>query len=196
MRLSPILVPTLVSLLTSRASAEQTVPRSAIVYAWPLSAPSPTPLLAVTYDPERLTASASDYSPPSPWPPASSPSDDLMRVGLYDASAKKWTGVLTSSASFSPTAAKTLTLHLDAGGAVQHVGFHASEPSRGERDDERPRVLLVKPSPGPSPHVNRPVLVDADGKAPEKPEERSLLQKYWWVLLGVLMLAMVGSGDK
>ena len=61
-------------------------------------------------------------------------------------------------------------------------------------------VELIAPRPGPTPKLNtrKPPAIGVDGKEvpAEEVQEKSLFQKYWWVLLLVTVLVMAGGGDK
>ncbi|KAI9843500.1 MAG: hypothetical protein M1838_002601 [Thelocarpon superellum] len=224
MKLHPIYTAALSALLASPGSAESKassallLPHTATLYAWPLSAATPSPFLTVRYDPRTHESALSNYSPPPlPLPPlpAAEPNEpthdsaqvslddiatpQLTRVGLYSPATKKWSGVATDATAFAPGELRTVTLHLDEAGEAWRVGFEASlstEPAaQGKKDERAPVVVrLATPTPGPTPHVNKPVLVDAEGRQPFVEPERSLFQKYWWVLVGVAVLALAGGG--
>jgi hypothetical protein len=49
--------------------------------------------------------------------------------------------------------------------------------------------------PGATPVLNKPVVLDPTGKVPQMAEEKSFFQKYWWIGLAVMFLAILGSGD-
>ena len=139
----------------------------------------PQVLAEVAYDPNSLTASAKKYSQ---LPPGAS--GDMVRVGLYDPRTTDWTGIVTSGSHFDDGKAKTLVLHLDHEGHPFHVGFGASTLSR-EKQGERKKsgasegleVVVKAPAQGPQPHLNKPVVLSADGKADEKEPEKTLIQK-------------------
>jgi len=57
-------------------------------------------------------------------------------------------------------------------------------------------VEVVKMVVGPSPVLNRPVVLNAEGKVdtgtPE--DQRSFLQKYWWAIAIFLLVQLVIGG--
>ena len=177
---------TLLSQLNSptiaKTSSADTFTHSTTLHGWPLSSKLPSPFLTIGYNPTTNAYKATDYKPPA-LPPSTIPEDDethLTRIGLYDAKSKHWSGVLAHSSVFHPGQKRTVTLHLDERGEVQHVGFHAfpviSTSSAAERESEI-EVVLQKAQIGPEPHLNKPVMVDAEGKEPEVVVEKTLLQK-------------------
>ena len=167
--------------VSNAASNGDALPRSATVYVWPLTSPSPTPLATVAYNPHTLEASTKKYTPPKIAQAAAGSSDDdddgqLTRVGLYSPSTKKWSGVLTDASAFKTDLQRTLALHLDRKGEVWHVGFHASS-APASTGQEEVQVRLMTATPGPNPFVNKPMLVDSEGKQPEEVVEKTLFQK-------------------
>ncbi|KLJ07923.1 hypothetical protein EMPG_16604 [Blastomyces silverae] len=149
--------------------------------------------------------------------------DHLLRIGLYtDPNNRQWVGTLSPLSLFTTTATTTtpqpqpltLTLHLDQNNHVYHAAlsssFFASPPpaaaspaskksksSSGQEAAAAPplRVEFVRSNPSPSPHLNRAVVLSPDGTAPEEVVEKSLFQKYWWVLGIIGILAFTGSAD-
>jgi hypothetical protein len=55
-------------------------------------------------------------------------------------------------------------------------------------------IKIQKTTSGPAPALNKPVVLDETGKLPEKEPEKTLLQRYWWVLAIVGLLAFSGGG--
>ena len=207
------------SFCTAKSNSDENT-HTATLYAWPFPSKAPAPFLKVSYNPESHTYSTSDYQPPAA-PPHASDDDtqELIRIGLYDAKTKQWTGVLTHTSAFRPGQASTVTLHLDDKGDVQHAGFRSTGVKQQDpeaKGAEAIQVRLVTAQAGPEPHVNKPVMVDAEGKEPVVEVQKSLLQRqatrfmnaphqemltfdlgrYWWVLAGLVILALAGPGDK
>ena len=191
------------------------------IYAWPLTAPSPTALATLTYDPISLTASLKSYTPPkvpsadarsaSSWFSTSSSQSasdgdataSLIRIGLYDPSTKRWTGTVTAVENFAVEdgARPKLTLVVDGKGRVFSVAFGTEsvgdeeevngqaddkqkkqEPQRkkgakDEKDGEEIRIELVRRTAGPKPVLNKPAVVDADGRVEGQVPEKSFVQK-------------------
>lgn len=113
--------------------------------------------------------------------------------------------------SLRDPATAVVTLRLDEAGGVWHVEFSSnssvcSSPSLAPTAEDiltitqssTPKVMILKPTPGPQPYLNKPVVLTPEGKIPVPEVEKSFLQKYWWVLLGgaVLMMTTGGGGGE
>jgi hypothetical protein len=151
------------------AAAQSTV----TVHAWPLSAPSPKPYATIVLSPSASDSSVKVQSISKP----SVSNDELVRIGLYDSSSKAWTGVATSSKSFAPDVRQKVTLHTDSEGRVTHVGFSSFSKSKAESDDVL--VDVIPMVAGPQPVLNKPVVLNAEGKldTPGEEDSKSFLQK-------------------
>ncbi|KAL5333287.1 hypothetical protein BJX70DRAFT_403716 [Aspergillus crustosus] len=161
-------------------------PQLEILY-WPLTKSEPSTLAHVSYDPASLKSDLIDYYPPI------ESSQDLVRVGFYIAipsNPKQWVGTLTSLSALRADA--TLHLHISLTNEIYHISVNSAAASTS-RDVT---LSVVTDKAGPSPHLNRPVVVGPDGKNPEEEPEKTLFQKYWWVLLIVTFLAMSGGGEQ
>ncbi|KAI9672037.1 MAG: hypothetical protein M1829_004581 [Trizodia sp. TS-e1964] len=148
-------------------------PTSSItIYQWPLSEASiaPTSLAEIQYNPRTLEAQVVKYSP------STKESADLVRIGLYDKTTKSWTGILTSAESLEPNYIPSIILYLDDSDRVWAIDFRSSPG--GKTDPLDFSVTLATANPGPKPHLNRPVVLTAEGKLPEVVPEKTLFQKY------------------
>ncbi|KAI9802920.1 MAG: hypothetical protein M1825_002151 [Sarcosagium campestre] len=163
------------------------------VQVWPLDAASPSPLLSIVYDAATLSARSTSYTPPTKLLDSSSPTQ-LVRVGYLrnPRDQDSWTGVVVSSKAFDKGHARYVELLLGPDDEVLHVGFQAAVSS----DDGAIGVKVVRPSRGPLPELERPLVVDESGRVPQKEPEKSLLQKYWWLFIVMAVFAMMGGGDK
>ncbi|KAL4976524.1 hypothetical protein BDW66DRAFT_150883 [Aspergillus desertorum] len=169
-------------------------PQLEILY-WPVANSEPSALAHVSYDPASLKSELVDFSPPT------DRSHDLARVGFYVATPtnrKLWVGTLISPSALvgvDSMQKPTLRLHVSPSNEIYHVslGFTAASSTYSSESIE---VEIVASELGPSPHLNRPIVVGPDGKNPEEQPEKSLFQKYWWVLLIVTFLAMSGGGEQ
>jgi hypothetical protein len=148
-------------------------PSTVTVYAWPLDAASPSPLASIhlSLSSNQLSGTVQSFTPPS------QSKDELIRVGLYDSSTKSWNGVATSSKSLAADVSKKISLHTDKEGNVHHIGFSASTKLGGEEEDVVVEVIPMLA--GPEPLLNRPVVLNAEGKVdqPNPEEQKSFLQK-------------------
>lgn len=169
--------------------------------AAPAPIPSPIPLAQISYDPHAATAELSSYTPPTG---AYTP-EHLLKLGILTPGPVKngqegeWHGILTSAASFDTQYKKTFTLWVDERGEVYHVGFSTSARAnggQGEADKDEVAVEVVKRSAGPVPALNRPVVLNAEGKLDGKEPEKSFLQKYWWAIGIFLLIQMIAGGAK
>ncbi|KAL5356202.1 hypothetical protein BJX96DRAFT_142462 [Aspergillus floccosus] len=194
MWLSTGMLPSLLLLLSFISLAlSQSI--TADLFYWPLSAPKPALLARIAYDTTSLKPELLSYTPP----PVSEDSSDnqIVRVGLYTStptSPNQWVGSLTTLAALREHDAPILQLHLGPFKEVYHVAV-MSAPVWTTPPSSSPTVELVGPETGPRPHLNRPVVVGPDGANPDEPVEKTLFQKYWWIILIVTFLAMSGGGE-
>jgi hypothetical protein len=153
---------------------------------------APSSILKLSFDAKTLTANVTSYQAPS----ASHGDESPIRIGLYESgglSSGKWSSaVYTTAGSFHEKYQKRLQLYVDDSGTVWNVGFSSSlkapedEPKdkgtkrtnkKGKGQKEEVLVEVVKQPRGPSPFLNKPVVLGADGKMEPKEPEKSLFQK-------------------
>jgi hypothetical protein len=132
--------------------------------------PSPIPLAQIEYDVDQSVGTLSSYTPPT----GSYSSDHLLRVGLSDPKSGSWRGIVTSAASFADQYHKKFIIHVDEKGEPYHVGFGTSAKGSGEEVE----VEIVRRNAGPKPVLNKPIVLNAEGKIDSKEPEKSFLQKY------------------
>jgi len=89
----------------------------------------------------------------------------------------------------------TVTLHIDKDGEIFHIAYDTVAKRSDVLENTEPEVLVVKPWPGATPILNKPVVLMPDGRAPQVEEEKTFLQKYWWVLLAGVVLLFAGPSD-
>ncbi|EFR05543.1 hypothetical protein MGYG_08559 [Nannizzia gypsea CBS 118893] len=192
--------------VTSAASAAAML--QAELFYQPVAASSkPVELAQISYDPATLRAKVISYSPPGSSSPETAGGDQI-RIGTSPQSSS-WTGVLASRALLQPSPSSShspiLSLYLDAEDRVYHVGVSSSSPltsADGHKNQagkpSHVKVHLVRSQPAAVPQLNRPVVRradDADEEQVEIPLMNSLLQKYWWLLPIVFLLAVGGGGS-
>jgi hypothetical protein len=150
--------------------------------------PSAIPLAHIDYDADQSVGTIVSYTPPT----GSYSEDQLLRVGLTDPKTGSWRGIVTSAASFADQYHKKFVVHVDEQGAPYHVGLGTSAKSAG-KDVE---VEIVKRSTGPKPVLNKPIVLNAEGKLEEKEPEKTLLQKYvlLWNTGEDIGLTLAGTG--
>ena len=73
-----------------------------------------------------------------------------------------------------------MLLHLNTEGELYHVGFKASDQpssSKTGKGKDGLGVEVVKTQPGPTPHLNKAVVLNAEGQLDDKEPEKTFLQK-------------------
>jgi 5-hydroxyisourate hydrolase-like protein (transthyretin family) len=157
--------------LTSLAIAAQSE-QSVEIFAWPISASKSQTLAKISYNTTHATVKS--YNAPKI--PAG---DEIVRIG-FNHQGGSWSGVSTASSNFAPGKAKSIQLHVNQQGQLYHVGFKASDIgqsiAKGQGKDDV-QVEVVKMQQGPSPHLNKPVVLNADGKVDDKEAEKTFFQK-------------------
>jgi hypothetical protein len=162
------LVVTFFTSLAFSAQAEQSVD----IFAWPLSAAKSQSLAKISYNSTHATVKS--YNAPKI--PAG---DEIVRVGFNHADGA-WSGVSTASSNFAPGREKKIQLHINPQGKLYHVGFKASDigsSSKTGTGKDGLNVEVVKMQKGPAPHLNKPVVLNAEGKVDDKEPEKTFFQK-------------------
>ncbi|KAI1210402.1 uncharacterized protein F4807DRAFT_423287 [Annulohypoxylon truncatum] len=181
--------------LASFASAAD---RTAAIYIQPVtrSPGAPAPLAEIRYDP-ALAAATADAEITSYEAPEIPEEAQLVRVGVYDPSAKRWTSStsVASADNFAKGYSPTLILSLDAKGDVFGAALRGVRIDAGQTRDFGPQVLVRPTLPGKQPELNKPVVLSPEGKNVEQ-EERSFFQKYWWLIGIVVLMTMAGGGEQ
>ncbi len=156
------------------AAAEATT-STVTVYAWPLAAPSPTSFATIAFSASKPIAEVNSLHLP-PIPPST---DEIVRIGLYDPSTKQWRGTATAASSFAPGLARKLTIHVDEDGNAYHASLSAFELQGKSKKKDELQVEVIPPRPGPQPILNKPVVLNADGKVQqaEEKDQKTFLQK-------------------
>lgn len=131
-------------------------------------------LAEVQYDATTLEGMISSYERPE-IPEAA----ELVRVGTYDISKKRWSSstTVTSVESFARGYSPIIVLSLDTNGGILSVAIQSAKVDAGQTRNFEPKVKVVGMTQGRTPELNKPVIVK-DGKEEQKPEEKTLFQKY------------------
>jgi len=174
----------LASVLGQSAGSDAVLDKLAHLYVWPLSASSPVPLARLSYS-TRTQDGRLDLRGTQA---VNTGDDEAVRVGVQDETTGTWFGTITSGRLLKEMDKATVTLKIDYAGKPWHVDYKV------HTDATAATVMVEKASPGVLPHFNKPVVLTADGKLPEKEVEKTFLQKYWWLLLGALILVLGGGG--
>lgn len=151
---------------------------------------SPVPLAQIEYDADQSVGTLVSYTPPT----GSYAADHLLRVGLTDAKADSWHGVVTSAAGFSDQYHKKFVIHIDDKGDPFHVGFS----TRAKGSENEVEVEILRKNAGPQPVLNKPIVLNADGKLGSDEPEKTFLQKWveiqWLLRDAVLTITQVLVG--
>lgn len=152
-----------------------------------------TPLAEIAYNPSTLSSELGSFEVPH------IPADTkLLRVGIYDAATSQWRSStsVTSVEMFEKGYAPTIVLSLDAQGDVIGVSLKGGSIDAGQTRDFGPRVKVLKMGKARAPLLNKPKIVsDTPGATGEEGVvEKTFLQKYWWMILAVMVLALSGGG--
>jgi len=101
---------------------------------------------------------------------------------------------VTSAASFADEYKKKFILHVDERGEVYHIGFRTAGRSTGS--DSEVEIEVSQRAKGPQPSLNKPIVLNAEGKLEGKEPEKTFLQKYWWAILLFLAVQLLAGGGK
>ncbi|KAG5972983.1 hypothetical protein E4U55_000684 [Claviceps digitariae] len=188
------------STLLSSACAALAVhasPHTTEIYIQPISPssqpPSPPLLLAeLSYD---LAALA---SPRVLWyeSPEIPESASLIRVGVYHQGSKTWTSGTTvaSTENLAKGYSPTIVVNVNQEGHVVSAALKGVQIDAGQTRDFGPKVVVLTEREGAQPVLNKPVVV-TEGKKVEV-DERSFLQKYWWMIGIAVFIALSGGGGE
>jgi hypothetical protein len=199
------------ALLFSLAAAQ--VDKQIDIFAWPLSASKSQTLAKLSYNSE--TATVLSYKVP-----ALPAGEEIVRIGFHHPTTGSWSGIATAASNFADGKDKKLQLLLNEQGDVYHIGFKSLDlpsSSKGGSKKDDMSVEVVPMRAGSTVHLDKPVLLNAEGKLDGQPEEKTFLQKYvkrrsllvihdiadyigryWWAigLFLVFQVAMGGGGKE
>ncbi|KAI0124604.1 hypothetical protein F4776DRAFT_630602 [Hypoxylon sp. NC0597] len=193
MRFSSVISGLAALALTSLASAAD---RTTAIYIQPvsLSPAAPAPLAEIRYDPAVAASSAEVLSYEAPEIPDNA---RLVRIGVYNPSANRWESStsVASVENFSKGYSPTLILSVDQKGDVISAALRGVRIDAGQTRDFGPQALVLVTEPGKQPELNKPIVLSPEGKNVVE-EERSFLQKYWWLIGIVVLMTMTGGGGE
>ncbi|KAI1364207.1 hypothetical protein F5Y08DRAFT_217810 [Xylaria arbuscula] len=120
----------------------------------------------------------------------------LVRVGVYDPTAKQWASSTSVSSidNFAKGYAPTLILSVGQAGEPISAAVRGVRIDAGQTRDFGPQAMVLVTAAGKQPDLNKPVVLSPEGKQ-VVPEEKSMLQKYWWVIAIVVLMSVAGGGD-
>jgi hypothetical protein len=167
LRLERIINPTTANMLLSKLLLLPVAVASSVtiyMHSVPSSSSSQTPV-------DQPKGTVTSFTPPH----GSYTNEHLLRVGLHDSASGAWRGIVTSAANFADQYKKKFVIFVDEKGEVYHVGFSTSAKG-GDKEDVY--VQVVKRAPGMKPVLNKPIVLNAEGKlAAPGVEEKTFLQK-------------------
>ncbi|KAI2634249.1 hypothetical protein GGS26DRAFT_39552 [Hypomontagnella submonticulosa] len=176
------------------ASVAYAADRTAAIYIQPVSqSPSaPVPLAEIRYDTISPATESEVISYEAPELPDET---KLVRIGVYNPSAKQWASStsVASVENFSKGYSPTLMLSLDRKGDVFSAALRGVRIDAGQTRDFGPQAVVLVTEPGKQPELNKPIVLSPEGKN-VVPEEKSFLQKYWWLIGIVVLMTMTGGG--
>ncbi|KAI1428507.1 hypothetical protein F5Y12DRAFT_29185 [Xylaria sp. FL1777] len=178
--------------LASFASASD---RTATIYIQAVTASpaTPVPLAELQFD-TLAPAEAQVITYEAPELPDET---KLVRVGVYDPAAKQWTSS-TSVASidnFDKGYSPTLILSVERSGEPISAAIRGVRIDAGQTRDFGPQAVVLVTAAGKQPDLNKPVILSPEGKQ-VVPEEKTMFQKYWWVIALVLVMSVLGGSDE
>ncbi|KAI1766621.1 hypothetical protein GGR53DRAFT_486008 [Hypoxylon sp. FL1150] len=192
MKLSSIISGLTALALASIASADD---RTASIYIHPISSQSPiapVSLAQIRYDPSSAASDAEVISYEAPELPEDA---RLVRVGVYNPAAKQWESSISVASvdNFGKGYSPTIVLSVNQEGNVFGAALKGVRIDAGQTRDFGPQALVLVTEPGKQPELNKPVVLSPEG-AQAVPEEKSFLQKYWWLIGIFVLLTMSGGG--
>ncbi|KAH0556314.1 hypothetical protein GP486_005757 [Trichoglossum hirsutum] len=164
--IQPLLLLLLLLPLTLANPETRTV---AIHIADAASTSAPSLYGTVSYNPSTLQGSMAAAAA------ATLPRSPFAKLGLYDASARRWRNAVRAPTDALRRGALCVVVYLGADGPEpRYVGLAEGEQGAAAASA---CVKVVRGGPGPEPVLNRPVVLSEDGKVPEPEPERTFLQK-------------------
>ncbi|KAI1435635.1 hypothetical protein GGR50DRAFT_655999 [Xylaria sp. CBS 124048] len=121
----------------------------------------------------------------------------LLRVGVYDPEAKSWTSStsVASTENFDKGYSPALMLSVDRTGVPISAAVRGVRIDAGKTRDFGPQAVVLVTEAGVQPELNKPVVLSPEGKQ-VVPEEKSMFQKYWWVIAIVALMTVLGGSDE
>lgn len=159
------------------ATLATATPRTAHIYVQSLQGRNakPSPLAEIAYDVATpSTAEVLTYEVPELPDEAAT-----IRVGLYDVRTQTWTSGTTvaSVANFDKGFSPNFLVSVDGAGDVVSVTLKGVGIDAGHTRDFGPKMVLLTETRGTQPALNKPVVLNPEGKR-EEVQEKTLLQKY------------------
>ncbi|KAI1506565.1 hypothetical protein F5X99DRAFT_8159 [Biscogniauxia marginata] len=192
MKLTTIISGLVAFSLANLASAND---RTAAIYIQTVSqSPSaPAPLAEIQYNLDAASE-AEVVSYEAPELPGEA---KLVRIGVYNPSSEQWESStsVASVENFSKGYSPTVMLSIDQKGEVVSAALRGVRIDAGQTRDFGPQALVLPTQPGKQPDLNKPVVLSPEGKK-VVPEEKTFLQKYWWLIGVVVLLTMTGGGGE
>ncbi|KAI5794485.1 hypothetical protein DFH27DRAFT_654566 [Peziza echinospora] len=184
----------------SNAIPPTSLPNSVTIHSWPLDSQQPFPFGVVKYNPS--TRVGTFYPEEDADAGIVGPADgSLVRLGAIQGTS--WFGTVVEKSTLKNTEKPAqITLYIDHDGYPFNLEYTlaadatpSTTNSKSSSSSSSPATVIIVTQPaGPVPHLNKPVVLDPDGKLPVPEVEKTFLQKYWWVLLGAAIILLGGGG--
>ena len=163
------LAATLVLPFVSSASKPE---KAVNVLLWPSLGHSPQSFATVSYTSTNATIKQqSKFKIPS--------GSNVVNLGFKNPSGEP-SMIATAASNLDPETPKTLLIHLNSENEVFHIGLKtANLPTNGKsaKVQDLLKAEVVRMQRGQGPQLNKPVVLDPEGKLPDKEPEKSFLQK-------------------
>jgi len=114
--------------------------------------------------------------------------DEIVRVGIMDEEGV-FRGVATTGKALKNPDKALINIRRDRSNPAKVWRVEFQTVDTPEELD-----ATTNPTPGPQPFLNKPIVLNAEGKLPEPDVEKTFLQKYWWILLAAALLILSGGG--
>ncbi|KAH8888292.1 hypothetical protein GQ53DRAFT_261845 [Thozetella sp. PMI_491] len=177
------------------ASLASAQPRVASIYLQPVTSQEapPTLLAELSYDTtDPTTSEIASYDAPE------LPEDaKLVRIGIFDPATKQWQSSVSVASvdNFAKGYSPHFVLSVDTHGQYLGASVRGVRIDAGQTRDFGPQAVVVVGAQGKQPELNKPVVLSPEGKKVEV-EEKTFLQKYWWVLLAITFFALSSGGGE
>ncbi|CAD6505673.1 BgTH12-01163 [Blumeria graminis f. sp. triticale] len=120
-----------------------------------------------------------------------------LRVGIYDPLTATWTSstTITSAVTFAKGYSPIIVLSLNKDVKVVSVSIKSHKIDAGQTRNFGPKLRVMSMKGGVRPTLLKPVILK-EGQSEDTLPEKSFLQRYWWVLLAGVILAMSAGGSE
>ena len=209
MKLQSLLAAVLAATANLASGSASENDRVASIFIQPVSSPdtSPTLLAELAVPKIESTSSSSDSTTSSSTTPAevlsyeapdlsdseSQQQQQLLRIGVYDPTTKRWTSPTSvmSAANFAKGYAPHFVLSEGGDGSYLGVVCRGVAIDAGHTRDFGPQAVVVRTAAGAQPALGKPVVLNPEGRKVEEVGEKTFFQKYVY-----LSFVITAGGDE